>query len=295
LWRNAAASDSVKNSAIALTSVFPLLISVLPYISPEILEKKMTFVLLRDSKTNSVIAGENFNIYGHSYLHMFTGLGQLPDALTGSFEEIMDSKGLDLIEKGIVESLVVNFSQHWDLIKTEHVAGPTSESRAYTSTDAAKKMISMSELQNRFKHNPLIHIIQAYVSFSVPPESILDATQTRNENGREFSRMITIENPYATLTIVIQSSSGMAAQQGIWGIQSPDPEDMNRYSVFHFNVLIRMSPSRFRNFSPEMESYRRWYANVVDVLSGFDWPEVARRTQENLSRKAISKTLGLPN
>jgi hypothetical protein len=137
--------------------------------------------------------------------------------------------------------------------------------------------------------------IQAYQQFSVPPKSILDATQTRDKNGKEFSRTIMIENPYATLTIVIRSRLSMVAQQGIWGIQSPDPDDMNRYSAFHFNVLIRMSPSRFRNFSPEMDSYRRWYANVVDVLSPFDWPEVARRTQENLSRKAISKALGLPN
>jgi hypothetical protein len=217
--------------------------------------------------------------------------------LTGSFEEIMGSKGLDLIEKGIVESLVKNFHQHWDLIRIEHVAGPISESSTYTWTDAPKKVISLSELQNHFNHNSLIssHSIQAYQQFSVPPKSILDATQTRDKNGKEFSRTIMIENPYATLTIVIRSRLSMVAQQGIWGIQSPDPDDMNRYSAFHFNVLIRMSPSRFRNFSPEMDSYRRWYANVVDVLSPFDWPEVARRTQENLSRKAISKALGLPN
>ena len=121
LFRNAAASDSVKNSAIALTSVFPLLISVLPYMSPEILEKKMTFVLLRDSKTNSVIAGEDRNAYGHSYFHMFTDLGQFPDALKGSDEEIIGNKGLDLIEKGIVESLIANFLPHWDLIRTERL------------------------------------------------------------------------------------------------------------------------------------------------------------------------------
>src|SRR5262245_28130472 len=111
LWRNAAASDSVKNSTIALTSVFPLLISILPYISPETLEKRMTFVLLRDSKTNSLITGEEHNTYARSYMHMFIGLGKSPDALMGTFDDMMGTKGLDLIEKGIVESLVVTFHQ----------------------------------------------------------------------------------------------------------------------------------------------------------------------------------------
>src|SRR5262245_44667267 len=84
----------------------------------------MTFVLLRDSKTNSVIGGEGRNTYAATYFRMFTNVGQVPDALTGSFEEIMGTKGLDLIENGIVESLVRSFPQHWDLIKTEQVAGP---------------------------------------------------------------------------------------------------------------------------------------------------------------------------
>jgi len=126
LGRNSAAPDSLKNVGILIASILPVLIAILPYLNPEKIEKHFTYVLFYDSKEGHIITGDKWNPYSSSYMHMFTNLSEVPGALKAkNFSELMEARGLDIIEKGIIEAFLMKFSTHWD-IEAKKFEGPAS-------------------------------------------------------------------------------------------------------------------------------------------------------------------------
>lgn len=290
LGRNSAAPDSLKNVGILIASILPVLIAVLPYLNSEKIEKHFTFALFYDSTSKHIISGNGWNPYSSCYIHMFTNLSQVPDALKAeNFSEVMESKGLNLIEKGIVEALLLKFSTHWD-IETRKFEGPVSNSESWGSDSKLKtEPVELAKLQEMFKHNPLITKPGILVSTHIhlPPDCKISAEIS------DKSRTIVFRNSYVTLKIIIHASSGMVAQQGIWGVLVPDAKNMNRYYVIEYKVDSTLFINRLRTYSPEMKHYRRWFENVCDTLSGYDWNVVNKKIERSLNREAISKTLGL--
>jgi len=289
LGRNSAAPDSLKNVGILLASILPVLIAVLPYLNPERAEKNFTYVLFYDSKDGSVVSGDKWNPYSSSYIHMFTNLSKIPEALKAkNFSELMEVRGLDIIEKGIIEALLIKFSTHWD-VEAKKFEGPASVSESWGSTSKFKTdAIPLAEVQKIFKHNPIIAKpgVLAGMNLSLPPDSKIIC------RSKDKSREIIFSNSYVNLQINLCASSGMVAQQGIWGVLSPDPENMNRYYLVEYRVDAIMTIKRTKSYSPEMKSYRRWYENICDILSGCDWGIVDKKIEKSLHRDAISKGLG---
>src|SRR5262249_479299 len=160
--------------------------------------------------------------------------------------------------------------------------------------DSPRQKISIADLQRVFSHNPIITMDGVlYNDMYLPPGSILTAPLSEGSE-KPYVRRIVITNPYLTLTITSQFPSYMFPQHGIWGILARDAYDLNIYGVFHFLVSIQTTLSRTKTYSAEMDSYKRWHENIAAALSKFDWSEVARQAEEDLNRKTISKTLGLP-
>lgn len=290
LERNSAAPDSLKNVGILIASILPILIAVLPYLNPEKIEKHFTFVLLYDAKDKTVISGDTWNSYSHSYIHMFTNLSQVPDALEAvGFPELMESKGLNIIEKGIIQALIMKFATHWD-IEVKRFEGPVSTSESWSSRSKLKTdIIELAKIRELFKRNPLIIKPGVLVGqqMSLPPKCKIEVETT------DKSRTVIFNNPYVTLKITFHASSGMVAQQGIWGVLTSDPASMDRYSIVEYKVDAALSINRTKTYSPEMKNYRRWFENVCDTLSEYDWNVVNKKIERSLNREAISKALGL--
>lgn len=291
LWRNAAAPDALKNVSIVVVTLLPVLVVVLPYLNPETLESKFNYILLFDSEIKEVTTGQTPNAYSTTYLPMFMNLSEVPDALTAEdFGKLMGPKGLDIIEKGIIEALMARFMSHWDMVQIEEFIGPVFTSRQIQfSSSEEKTELSRQELQKLFKHNQLTSHL-GHPRIMLPPSSTLTPTPGPSDN----IRIIVIKTSYGDITISITASTGSVAQQGIWGVQAADPQNMNRYSVVHFRVSAQMKLSRTKVYSPKMALYRRWYANLADVLSQFDWSNVNEKVERHLTREAISKSLGSP-
>lgn len=291
LGRNSAAPDSLKNVGILMASILPVLIAVLPYLNPEKIEKHFTFALFYDAKEKKVISGNAWNPYSSSYIHMFTNLSQVPDALdAASFSDLMEAKGLNIIEKGIIQALLMKFSTHWD-IEAKKFEGPVSTSETWAANSKLEtKPIKLAEIQGTFKGNPLITkpgvLVGPNQQICLPPKCKIKVETT------DKSRSIIFSNPYATIKIVFHASSGMVAQQGVWGVLIPDPADMNRYYIVEYRVDATMLISRTKTYSPEMKNYRKWFENICDILSGYDWNVVDKKIEKSLNRDAISKTLG---
>jgi len=291
LGRNSAAPDSLKNVGILVASILPVLIAVLPYLNPEKIEKHFTFALFYDAKDKKVISGNAWNPYSSSYIHMFTNLSQVPDALdAASFADLMESKGLNIIEKGIIQALLMKFSAHWD-IEAKRFEGPVSTSESWAANSKLEtKPIKLVEIQEVFKHNPLI--VKSGVIVSPTQQTCFPPKCKIRVETTDKSRSIIFSNPYTTVKITIQASSGMVAQQGIWGVLTPDPTNMNRYYIVEYRVDATMLINRTKAYSPEMKNYRKWFENICDTLSGYDWNVVDKKVEKSLNREAISKTLG---
>lgn len=289
LGRNSAAPDSLKNVGILLASILPVLIAVLPYLNPERIEKHFTYVLFYDSKDGVIITGDKWNPYSSSYMHMFTNLSEVPESLKAkNFSELMDARGLDIIEKGIIEAFLMKFSTHWD-IEAKKFEGPASVSESWGSTSKFKtNPMPLAEVQRTFGYNPIIAKSGVLVgmNLNLPPDSKIIC------KSKDKSREIIFSNPYVNLQINFRASSGMVAQQGIWGVLKPDPQNMNRYYLVEYRVDAIMTIKRTKTYSPEMKSYRRWYENICDILSGCDWGVVDKKIEKSLQRDAISKALG---
>ena len=292
LWRNSAAPDALKNAGILLASILPVLIVVLPYFKQEIITHQYSFALFYDSQNKHIIAGDKFNPYYSDYMYMFTNLGKIPDALDAKdFSEVMDKKGIDIVEKGIVDSLVTKFMTHWD-IETKKFEGPVGKSEWWSGDSRSpKEIIPISEIQKIFKNNLLIATpgIIVHSNMNVPPKTSI-TVKTDNQY-----RAIVFENSFAVLEIGIVPSSGMVAQRGIWGVVTTDPKNMNRYYVIEYKITATLKLNKTKVYSPEMKYYRKWFENVCDVLERFNWSTVNKNIEKTLNREAISKILGIDN
>lgn len=289
LGRNSAAPDSMKNCGILLASILPVLIAVLPYLNSEKIEKHFTFALFYDATNKNIISGDILNAYSSSYIHMFTNTSEVVGALKAeTLLDMMESKGLDLIEKGIVEALFMKFSIHWD-IESRKFEGPVSSSESWDSSSKLKSnSLELAKIHEIFKHNPLI----ATAGVIVHPQICLPPGSKVRVEAMGKSRIIIISNPYVTIRINFYASSGTVAQQGVWGVFTPDPKNMNRYYAIEYKIDSTLFINRMKTYSPEMKHYQRWFENICDTLSRYDWSVIDKKIERNLNREAISKTLG---
>jgi len=285
LWKNAAASDALKNAGILAAAILPVLIAVLPYVNVQEELNQYNMVLLFDSKEKGLTTGKNRNPYEFLYNHMFVNLSKAsPDMLRGSLSDFEKNKGLDIIEKGIVDLMMLRFGSHWDIIWHEDRAPTAIFFSGRKGTVEASKQLSLEQIRELFSHNKLISTpgILTWSALHIPPGSILKTAQP-NE-----TRVITIATHYSTVSVTIRNVFAGVAQQGVWGVLAPDPLDMNRYYIVRYRVSLSIKPNRFKKYSPDMESYSRWHQNIKDLLQGYDWEYVDQQIERQVMREAVS-------
>lgn len=292
LWNNASASDALRNTGIAVATILPLLVAVLSYLVPEKLERRFSYILFYDSKSHQITSGNPPNVYYITYTHMFSNLSQVPNATSAkSFTDIMGGQGLDILEKGVLEALCSKFFANWDIVERIFPA-PTWKMMEYAPGGSSdKKVIELAGLQKLFNHNRLVAHprVLGIPNLTLPPDSSLEV------DASNIMRAIKIRTPLIAVTIKITQGAGGVAQGGIWGVLPADPTDMNRYYAVQFPIQVSAELSRFKKYSPSMGNYRRWFENLSQTLSQYDWMEVDRTIQETLTRSSISKRLGIPS
>ncbi len=284
LWRNSAAPDALRNAAILIATILPVVITVIPYFKQESVEKDFTFVFFYDSHEKTLIGGDSFGDYESNYLYMFTNLPA--DSLKAENLDDAYEKVLNIIEKGILQALLVKFNSHWD-IEIKKFKGPVGKSESWGgNSNVNKKKITANEIQEAFSHNPLVTTIVP-VDMFVPPDMVI-----KFEKNNKF-RTIVFENSYVTLKIPIHHYAAMVAQHGVWGVLKPDKNNMNRYYLVEFRASAILYPNKSKLYSPEMKYYKKWFKNICDILDQYDWNTVDQQIENSLNRKVISKILKL--
>jgi hypothetical protein len=286
LWRNAAASDALKNAGILVAAILPVLIAVLPYIIVQEENYRFNFILLYDSKDKTLTTGDDWNPYASLYMHMFTNLSKASAAMiVDNLLDFEEKKGLDIIEKDIVEALILRFPSHWDVVWHEWRGPNYLAFSGGKGTIEASKQISLEEIRKAFSHNLLISTpgILVRPGFHIPPDSTLKATQP------DKSRIIIIITPYSTASISVRFSSLAVAQHGVWGVLKADPQNPDRYYSIEYAVSLTIRPKRFKKYAPEMGSYSRWHENIRKALQVYDWESVDRQIDQSKMREAASK------
>lgn len=290
LWRNASAPDALKNAGIVVASILPIAISALPYLTLETIEKKLNYMLLFDSDLKQITQGRVPNPYFLSYIPMFANIPDVKDAFSAnSFSDLMGKQGLGFVERGVLEGLLSKFQVAWDIVPTSKFKGPGFSSLDYgRGTSTEKTEIPLAQLQTIFKHNRWI----SQPGVVVHPQLVLPPNSHLGVESNEQGRTIEITNPMLPVKITMSPQMGLVQQQGIWGVQSPDPQNMNRYYAVFFRVTISGELNRTRVHSPEMAVYRRWFENMTEALSTFDWERIDNDIQQTSLREAVSKILG---
>ena len=290
LWRNTDAPNTLQNTGIIFASIIPILILVSPHLKAEELEKVFIYSLFFDFETKEITTGQTPNPYSSNYLSMFTSIstsiGDDPNSRDECYK-LMKDKGINIIEKGILEVLLQNFSIHWD-IEPRRFKGPLWTSTEWSNNSKLRKTtIELDQLRNIFKHNQIISQPDVVVlpRLNIPPGS-LHIDQSKN------LRTLVFKNSYTCLQIQIQNAGGCVMQQGINGVLSPDPNNTNRYWAETYKVSISMKLRRTKVYSPNMKAYRQWFANIAEALSVYDWQVIEKRITDYLSHKTTSKILG---
>lgn len=271
-----------------MASILPIAITALPYLTLETIEKRLNYMLLFATELKRITQGRVPNPYFIAYIPMFANLKE--DSFSAnSFSDLMGEQGLDFVERGVLEGLLSRFHHAWDIISTSKFKGPGFFSFEFVpGTNTEKTEIPLRRLQTIFDHNKWISQ-QGVVVMSqlvLPPNSQFGVES--NEQGRT----IKITNPMLSVKIAMTPQTGMVRQQGIWGVQSADPQNMDRYYAVFFRVSITGELNRTRVHSPEMAVYRRWFENMTEALSVFDWERIDNEIQQISLREAVSKILG---
>ncbi|GEM_PF-2411958 len=293
LWQNAAAPDANKNVGILVASILPIVILVFPYLKEESSTTHLNFTLFYDSTAKSIITGfdrDNPSSYSSQYIPMFTGFHG-SDSLKADNLSEAQTKGFNIIENGILQTLMLKFFNNWD-IEINRFQGPIARSESWGGgSKVSKETISSETIQQIFRDNPII------ASGSLPPFNLIlpPKTTITTEKRNNLFPVIIFDNPYVTVEISISSVSAITAQHGVWGFIDVDPKNINRYYAIEYKTALSLKLKGWKVYSPETYNYKKWFQNILDILKQFDWSVVDKETERNLTRKAVSKILGIAN
>jgi len=286
LWKNAAATDALKNTGILIASILPVIIAILPYINSKSQTYRYKYVLIYDTKHNCLTTGESWNVYAAHYSRFFSHLSDNQSFLIAdSVSEFAGEKGMNLIERGVVELLEARFMTHWNMVWQESKGPVFNSSTGQVGDTKENTQIPLNELMQHFGHNAVMSEpgVMVGMGINIPPNSEFVVT------SKDTTRLLLISNSYSTVSIKMQCSGFGVAQQGIWGVISPPTDDLNRYYTIDFDISINIKTSRFKKYSPEMKEYMRWHENLVLALQIANWEQVDKQIEQQAFREAIQK------
>ena len=289
IYRNAGAPDALKNVGVIVGTLIPVFILTFTYLVPQKTVKTFSYSLIFDSQSKQVIFGSHWNQYARAYSGVQTNLTK-DKFVFENWMELMGKNGLDLIEKGIVSDLTTYMSYSWDGQPLSYKT-PNGLVQTRQMSNQKSEIIKIEDILKKFSYNPLIQLPEVIVGsqVSLPPGSIL-STKDSDKTTTNDSRIITIQNKTAITKIEVSPSYGGVAQQGVIGVVSPDPSNMNRYAVVNFTVTLSIEPRRFAQYSPEMKKYREWEENISNLLGKMDWENIQMEIEKDYILKA-SKTI----
>lgn len=261
-----------------------------PYIKGQVFKPPVTtesnfeYSLFYDADQRVLTTGILPNSYDSSYFPMFSKLYP-NDYEFKDVPEILGPKGMNIIEKGIIQALAMRFMNHWD-INPSHISGPgfSITSTGDNSTEDNLR-INFEQFAQLFKHNPLMtqeHMLKP-LPLNLPPKSKINCIQD------DASTVIESSNSEYNLRIRIYRSVAGPLQYGIPGILPRDIKNMDRY----FGISFRVSADATLDANnPKIDLYKRWIDNVNDVLATFDWEHIQKKLELETNQKVYEKLLG---
>ncbi len=292
LWRNPAASNALPNAGIVLAGLLPAFIAILPYWKKIEITNNYNLVLFFDEESRQVINTGLFSPYLRAYhnLYVVDNPSDLKSREISDDEVPEDSakqywpvfhheKGLDLIERLVLNSFANEFHVRWN-IEYQSKQTPTGKTRTGSFVgNTQSKTIQTSSLNKMLEHNQLFKgrlVNFDWPSFELPPNSKFLIQE------KEGSRVITIEIPSVSglITMSISPSHSGIAPGGVWGVFKPN----DSLSVLEYRTEIKLT---YRSNAIDSKAIKRWFDNISRNISKFDWETIDSEVERSLMRQLL--------
>jgi hypothetical protein len=270
VWKNAGASDAVKNASVIFASILPIAITVFAYLVPEKMERHMTCLLIYDDSRKSLTFGSIDNKYSISYIPVTANISATNMPTLNNYSDLIGPTGLNLIERGVVECLVYNFSMWWNFQTTSYKGFGGELSKLARGDNSDKTVIKSEKLKEIFSHNPIINLPEGVTGHQLclPPASHIEIDTS------EIMRKILIRNGMYSVEINILALAGGYLQRSIPGIIEIDPINPNRFAEVLYLVDLVGKTGIGNANSTEMALYKNWFENVWTSISKLDWGKI---------------------
>lgn len=216
------------------------------------------------------------------------------------FSDPADSDGIllhrHLVQRVILDWLAFHYSNSWDIEMTQFdLPGSRSQQFAPASGTSVKtKIYGVAEIDQKLTGNRFQSVHSAMArQLSVPPKTELLIEVPRDSGPAGHVGRITLENPFCTLSILFQDSTwmrGLGAYKELAGLSD---DENNMLATATFNVRISVEFNRLMSGNPQMPSYKRWAAGIVEGLKDqFDEQLIWSRTKGDYLFAQQVKQLG---
>ena len=244
--------------------------------------------MVSDKKEKRLYFGKEFNGYSSAYSVVTTNLGESGITNIENPADLMGDKGLDLMERGILESLLQRFWVIWDFDYKDGAGPGFSFSEGRANFTAKRSEVKAESLRKIFDKNEVLQLPSSinYDKIVLPPN-----TRISNERA-DHERTIQFINSKLRVSISIRALMSGPLQDGIWGVFEKDPEDMNRFSGCTYVITVSRSKNLLFSYDPEMPVLDRWYQNICQRIAVLDWQRINDAIEKDRFRKTMSKVLG---
>lgn len=294
LYRNSTAPDTYSNLWTLFGALAFVAFSARSYFPPVTREDGIRFAIFHHLKSGRPTSGAWTSPYSRRLSNVYTNTTLLPSALEFGPEmnDLGFRKGIDLLEKGIVQSLLHRFSMHW-LLNVSESRGPFSKETSYgrAEADVGSRAIELEEIRRAFSKNPLIATPGIVVGHAMAaPEGA--TISTSQSDLMPYERTIRIKNRSVEMRITLANSSSGRFPPPEWILGPGKIPPGDEFATYQYQITVRTTVNRWIATWEDRNRYQRWHDSVVQLLSEFDWNSIESQFLTETANRAHMKTLG---
>ena len=272
LFRNPDAEDFPKNAGIFFVGIVPILLALYPYLKIDRKSIQANLVLIYDTHSGEIINGPKGSEYLRRYGTMLSNLDKTEALSSKSYDELFSGKGINIVEKGILEAILFEFHGGWDIENNPREGfNVSSPGTPILTTESIE--IPIHEIRASFLSNPYITDPEVFRAprdyMSLPPESKIVV-----EGDGNIRKTIKLENPILPVKLHIMASGATPATDGIWGLRD---EDLSRYYVIDFYITLSAETKWAQRYPKNIGKYWNWFNNLSSICRSFDWKVIEEK------------------
>lgn len=236
--------------------------------------------------------GEKASIYRSDYRYIHCNVDEARTHLqaTNALASLnRASIGMELLEKGIIQILMDNFSFHWLFNGTDARIQRNEVSRVDDERNLNQfglgPKLDIAQIKSAFSSNALVKADNILVGegFFIPPHAAFLVGPGS----------ITISNEFCALSLQYHHSSAGLANVSLFGVNTLSSGETLTLWQSDYVLDIFYSENITSNNHPDLEPYRRWREKIVELLSKWNLNLVKIESDKDMQQRANAKLLGL--